>query len=304
MKSKFIFSVLCLFSGIFLMSCEDVIDLDVKDGVEQLVVDAWLTDEHHDQTIKLSLSQPYFDNSGIKPAIGATVIVFEEDSTAHVFTDSGNDGNYTYSADPGRSFLKQGKRYALYIRYNNEDYYSVSRLNRVPAIDSLTYEEFTFPIAPEDGSPRDGFLAQFYARDFEGEGDTYWVRSSKNGKLRNLPSQITIAYDAGFSPGSKSDGLLFIQPIRQSINDGLFYDKDTISVELRSISNEAFYFLLQVRQESSNGGIFGTPPANIPTNILTLNPQSQKKALGFFAVSSVSRFETVVDKSKAKPKKK
>ena len=51
-----------------------------------------------------------------------------------------------------------------------------------------------------------------------------------------------------------------------------------------------------------NGGIFGTPPANIPTNIFTLNSSSKNKALGFFAVSSVSKFETIIDKNKAKPK--
>lgn len=297
-----IFLLLSIFSLPFLSACEDVIDLDVKDGVEQLVVDAWLTDEDTTQTIKLSLSQPYFDNSGIKPALGATVIVFEEDSTAHTFVDLKNDGNYSYSSKTG-TFLKQNKRHALYVKYKNDEFYSISQLKRVPKIDSLTYEEFTFPIAPEDGSPKDGFLAQFYAKDFEGEGDTYWIRSSKNSKLRNLPSQISLAYDAGFSPGSKADGLLFISPVRQSINDGLFYDKDTVAVELRSVSNEAFYFLLQVRQESANGGIFGTPPANIPTNIINLKGGNSSQALGFFAVSAVSRFNSVIDKSKAKPKK-
>jgi hypothetical protein len=301
---KILLPILSLALTPLFFSCEDVIDLSVKDGVEQLVVDAWLTDENSVQTIKLTLSQPYFDNSAVKPALGATVIVFEEDSTAHTFVDKNNDGNYSFTPLKG-SFLKLGKRHALYIKYKNEEYYSISTLPRVPKIDSLTYEEFRLPIAPENGKPRDGFLAQFYAKDPIGEGDTYWVKSKKNGKERNLPSQISIAYDAGFSPGSKSDGLLFILPVRQSINGGfddIFYDKDTVSVELRSISNEAFYFLLQVRQESSNGGIFGTPPANIPTNIFTLNSSSKNKALGFFAVSSVSKFETIVDKNKAKPK--
>ena len=37
-----------------LWSCEDVIDFKVKDGKEQLVVDAWITNELKPQTIKLS----------------------------------------------------------------------------------------------------------------------------------------------------------------------------------------------------------------------------------------------------------
>ena len=95
---------------------------------------------------------------------------------------------------------------------------------------------------------------------------------------------------------------MFILPIRQSISQGLFADKDKLKVELYSIPIEAYYYVLQLKQESQNGGIFATPLANIPTNILNLNQNSTKKALGAFIVSKVSSFETVIDKKLAKPK--
>jgi hypothetical protein len=292
-------SILFISAGLF--SCEQVIDLEVKDGVSQLVVDAWLTDENKEQSVKLTISQPYFEESVPKPALGAEVIVYNQDSTAHVFTDPNNDGVYTYKPKAGK-FLRENEQVALAVKYENEQYYSLSKLKRVPKIDSIAYENFSFPLTPPSGGPKEGFLAQFYANDIVGQGDTYLVRSYKNDTLRFKPTDITLAYDAGFSPGSKSDALMFILPIRQAINQELFLDKDKLKVELFSIPIEAYYYLLQLRQESSNGGIFATPLSNIPTNIFNLNSKSTKKALGAFIVSKVSTFETVIDKSKAKPK--
>lgn len=283
-------------------SCEDVIDLELRDGVEQLVVDAWLTNENKTQEIKLSLSQPYFDNSAPKAALGATVIVFDEDSVAYRFVDENKDGVYTYNEKQHQQpFNQTGKNYALYVKYNNEEFYSLSKLSRVPTIDSINYEYFEFPVQVNDTIPRTGYLAQFYAKDFIGLADTYWVRFRKNNKLINKPSSISIAYDGGFSPGSQSDGLTFILPLRQSINDGLYQHGDSVTVELYSITNEAYMFLFQVRQESTNAGIFATPPANIPSNMFNLNTKSTKKAIGFFCVSGVSTFSTVIDKAKALP---
>lgn len=279
-------------------SCEDVIDLEIKDGETQLVVDAWLTDKDETQSIKLSLSQGYFDNSPVRQALGAEVTVFEEDSTAHSFIDVDNNGVYVLQGD---NFLQQGENYGLLVAYEGNQFVSLSQKRRVPTIDSLVFEKFTFPIAPPDGGPESGFFAQFYAKDFDGEGDTYWIRYKKNDTLNNNPGDLNIAYDASFSPGAGSDGLTFILPIRQSINDGLYQHGDKVDVELWSITNEAYLYLFQIRQESSNGGIFAVPPANIPTNIINLDNNSEVKALGFFGISAVSSFTAVADSTTAKP---
>lgn len=284
-----------------LWGCEDVIDFNVGEaGESQLVVDAMLTNQDTLQVILLSLSQPYFSTSGFVPAKGADVFVFAEDSTQFKFEEV-SDGRYVY--DPAKNgVLNQiGKRYALYVRYQEEEFAAISPLRRVPVIDSVTYDFIELPFTPNDSTPRSGYVAQFYARDPVGLGDTYWIRSAKNGRYRLAPSQINLAYDAGFSPGSQSDGLLFIQPIRQSINDGFYQEGDRIRVDLHAIPNETWFFLSLVRQESSNGGLFAVPSSNIPTNMINLDAESKVKALGFFSMSAVSRFETVVKKEEARP---
>ena len=284
-----------------LWSCEDVIDLEVKDGKQQLVVDAWITNELKPQTVKLSLSQPYFNQSSAEPALGAEVYMVTQDSTLYKFEDKDNTGNYVF--DPGKKpFLEINKQVGLLIKYKNEEYYSISQLNRVPSIDSLKYENFTWPVEPTEG-PKKGFFAQFYATDYAGSGDTYLVRSYKNDTLRARSNQYYLVYDGGGSLGSNTDGLLFIQPVRISINSGLFADGDKVTIELFSIPIDAYLFLYQVQAETNNGGIFATPSSNVPGNIFNRNTNSTEKALGVFMVTKVSRYSAIINKNDAIPEK-
>jgi Domain of unknown function (DUF4249) len=292
------FSIITLFC----FSCQDVILIDVKEGKTQLAVDAWLTDEAIEQSIVLTNTQSYFDSTKAKPALGATVVVYNQDSTAHVFVDKTNTGVYTYTPK-NNNYLKADELAFLSIKYQNEEYNSVSKLNRVPKIDSLRYEVFSFPVNPPNGGPKDGYLAEFYAKDFKGEGDTYLIRHYKNDTLKFKPNEFSLAYDGGFSPGSRADDLMFILPLRQSINSKLYLENEKVKVELFSIPNDAFYFFQQIRQEANNGGIFATPLNNVPTNIINVKKQNGKKAVGIFFVSKVSTFETIIDKKLAKPKR-
>lgn len=287
--------------SVIIFSCTDVIDISVKEGVSQLSVDALLNNKAETQTIKLTLTQGYFDNSAIKPALGASVFVFDQDSVSYEFKDLKKDGTYIYDAK-NKPLNKIGKQYALYVNYGGNEFVSVSKLNRVPKIDSINYEVNKLPVKPANG-PQEGFQPQFYAKDFEGDGDCYWIKSAKNKKYFSKATEIQVAYDAGFSPGSKTDGLLFILPIRTSVARELYSDKDTLKVDVYSITQEQFFYLQFVQQVSQAGSLFSTPLANIPTNVVNRNLKSTKKAIGFFGISAVSSMETIIDKNKAKPKK-
>ncbi len=117
--------------------------------------------------------------------------------------------------------------------------------------------------------------------------------------LLNKPSEITIAYDAGFSQ-SDFDGVEFILPIRQGINpnDQDENDKpiapyqidDSVYVEIYSITHESYNFLNEVITQTDRPGGFGelfaTPLANVSTNINKVSGATP--VVGFFNVSSVS----------------
>lgn len=303
---KKIFAQFFLFTLILsaLTSCEDVVDLDIPSGDPQLVVDGWVTNQATEHTIRLTESAPYFANSPAKPVLNASVIVTDDKGKVFTFKDLKNNGYYVWKpASASDSLGRIGGTYTLNVKFGTEEYRATTKLNRVPKIDSMTYFFDKFPIAPSDGSPQEGYKPEFFARDPVGVGDCYWIKSYRNGKYYNSASNISTAFDAAFSPGANSDGLIFILPIRQSVVPQIEFalEKDTVKVELLSVSLEAYYFLNQVRIESTNGGLFATPPSNIFTNVTNVNPNG-RKALGFFGASGVSTFQTVIDAKKAKPK--
>ncbi|MCY7353204.1 MAG: DUF4249 domain-containing protein [Cytophagaceae bacterium] len=297
MKNTALFILLTL----TLTACEDVIDLDTETGPAQLVVDGWITNQTGPQSIRLSQTAGYFDNSPAKPVLGATVLVTDEAGTKYEFKDLKSSGQYVWTPfSPTNPMGYLGGDYTLSIKTNGEEYQAKTHLYPVPRIDSLTYFFEKPPIVAND-SPKEGYQAEFFARDLPGEGNCYWIKVFKNGKYFAKTTDINLAYDAAFSPGAASDGLLFILPIRRSITPELWQERDTVRVELHAIPKEAFFFLQQVRLESSNQGLFATPPSNIISNVVNQN-SGGRKALGFFGGSIVSGFQTVIDPKKARPK--
>ncbi|KAB7730452.1 DUF4249 family protein [Rudanella paleaurantiibacter] len=285
--------LLALLSTLTLAGCETVIDAKLDQGPTQLSVDAWLTDALGEQRIRLTQTAPYLQNGAATPATGARVGIRDGKGRTYLFTDPDNDGFYSWRpTSPTDTLGRIGETYTLGIEYGGQQYVSVSRMNRVPAVDSIVFrEEKVNPISEERG-----FQAEFYVKDFPGAPDYYRIRFFRNGQLQNRPNDLITVYDAGFSSNGNTDGLLFIRPIRQSINpERLYARNDTVRVEIQSITPEAFFFLAELRTQISNGGLFATPPANVPTNIRNVNTNGPA-ATGFFVTSAVrSRTARVTD---------
>ncbi len=302
---KNIFSIILfstLFSALFLMSCEDDISDEVRlsESPDLVVIDAWINNKPEPQTINILASQTYFDNSGLVGLSGAEVVVASTSGKQYVF-EEGDNGAYTWTPANGESFGTIGEDYGLAVTYNGITYASGSSMNRVPPIDSIT-----FRFEEESAFLEESYFAEFWSRDPEGTGDSYWIKTWKNGNYLGNPDQINIAFDAGFSQGGAVDGLIFIPPIRDSINpfedeDGVFLSPyapgDSVYVELHAIPNEAAFFLNEVRLQTDRPGGFGelfaSPLSNVPTNIFASDGETE--VLGFFTVSAVSalgkRFE-------------
>ena len=290
--------VLLTFTG--LTSCEDVIDLKADTAPSQLVVDGWITNEAGLQTIRLTWSGDYFDNGAAKPVLAAEVNVTDDKGNVFEFKDAANNGQYVWGTATD-TLGHVGRTYTLKIKNGVDTYTAFNEIKRVPKIDSIVYQNETLPFKPDKG-PKKGYIASFYARDFVGSGDTYWIKPVIRGKaVVDKPTSISIAYDAAFSAGAPSDGLIFILPIRQSITtDSLYSAGASVGAELHSITNEAFDFLKQVSEQAANGGLFAVPIQNIKSNVVNTNAAGPK-ALGYFGASAVSRMETIIDPEKARP---
>lgn len=292
-------NIIYLFTIIaFCSACEDVIEVDLEEGDNQIVIDAWINNLPTTQEIKISRAAPYFDNSRPVGEAGATVVVTGGNGTTFNFEDPDNDGTYTWTPAPGGAFGSISQTYTLSITTAaGKEYSAVSTMNRVMPIDSINLEDRE----EELGQPA-GIYAELFARDMLGEGDAYWIKSFKNGDFLNKPQELNLAWDAAFTPGSGVDGVIFITPIREFINGELPENEDeetvaqwavgdSISLEIHSLNQDAFMFMEQALTQMTLGdaGIFAEPPANVPTNIESLNvTDPSDKAIGFFNVSAVS----------------
>lgn len=295
------FSIFAALSILALGSCTDVIDVETAPAENLLVVDAWINDQAEPQTIHLTQSQPYFDSQLSEGVVGAAVAVESSEGKKFEFIDQGN-GDYVWTPSAEGEIGAVGTSYTLTIGWNGEIFTSQTTQFGAPPVDSITQE-----FREDDLSGPDGIYTQFFARDLPGRGNTYWIKTFKNGEFLNKPSEMNLAFDASFSAGSEVDNLIFIPPIREATNripdengddDGdvpPWAQGDEIRVEIHSISNEAFDFLFLAREQMTNGDntIFAVPLANTSGNVE--NATTGKSALGFFNVAQMTALERVIE---------
>ncbi len=292
-----------LILGLTLSSCEDIVTLNTPSSDHYMVIEATLTNVLGPQKIILSRSQDYFDNTDAPKIVGANVSISDNEGREYLFKESKADmGTYVWTpTTPTDIFGKVGKTYKLTVKAANEIFTASETMKRVPPIDSILYQfDEANPRQAADGKPKNGYEAQFYARDPVGVGDCFRVKAYKNRKQFNGTQNLVFFYDAAFQKGAMADGLMFILPIRRSISPELYVAKDTVKVELYSISEDQFNFYSQARLELNNAGLFSRPAANIPTNFKNINPNSSLQGAGWFGISAISSLETIVDPKQAR----
>jgi len=283
--------------SILIFGCEDKIDPELEKSPDVFVIDAWINNKSETQIIKIKRSLPYFETKALPGVSGADVRIIKENGDQFLFIESeGQSGNYIWTPSGDTAKIgRVGDRFILDIKIDNMHLGSFSEMHRVPEIDSLD-----FRLASENPILKGSFLAQFYASDFPGVGDTYWIKAYKNGIYLSKPSEINIAFDAGFSRGDNVDGVPFNKFIRSGVNP---YDEDengeiispyepgdSLYVEIHSITNPAYSYLFEVSVQTNRPGgvaeLFAVPLANVSTNIV--NVTNGEVVTGFFNVSAVS----------------
>lgn len=270
-------SILILTAFVLLLasSCTKRIELDLnKEEFQRVVVDGWFTNQTKAHEVKLTLTSDYFQNEAAAAATGAEVSITDGTIT-HNLTEE-EPGIYRTAPTVSGEI---GKTYTLAIKYNDETFTASHYLDTVSEIDTIVstiyQDEFTGEI---DEMYRSLWL---YTQELPGLGNHYMWRVYQNG----VP---------------KSDTLRQVQFVEDDLVDGNyieewnFYDLeagqgDHVLVEQYSISKEIYDGFIAVMLETDwRGGIFDSPPANVPTNI-------NGGALGFFVTSAVSTIEFEID---------
>ncbi|GAA3629072.1 DUF4249 domain-containing protein [Flavivirga jejuensis] len=274
---KIYFKLILLLLTISLASCEDVIDVDVQNGVSRLVIEASLDWEKgttgSNQTIKLSKSTPYFDTTTNTGVTNASVrVVNDNDGTEFVFTHQG-DGAYTTN-----NFIPVvGESYTLEVIHDGETYSANETLTPVVDIDAITQ-------SVESGFNDEDLEVNIIFTDPEAEENYYLFKFQKEGDL--LPTLED--GDDEFVNGNKVTWWFEKEEDDDTDEIEAFMPGDTVSIEFYGIS-EAFSNYMQILIEQAEGaGLFSTTPVPLKGNCINTT-NADNYAFGYFRLTQVVR---------------
>ncbi|SMO44838.1 DUF4249 domain-containing protein [Solitalea koreensis] len=257
-------------------ACEDVVNVKLEQGPKQLVVDGWITDRIIPDTITLSTTAAYFENQSTPKVSGAKVVLSNNEGVTEKLTEV-KPGKYLVQTIKS----KVGGKYTLTIEFEGENYEAKTEAMRSGLrLDSLTYEFKKKSAFIEE----EGYVVKMSGQELEGKGDSYRFKIMKNG--------VYLKQDLRYWNDDYVDG--------KYLKDVEFRDQkpfalgDKVSVETYSITKDAYHFFDEMDKQIHNGGLFANPPANVRTNIKNVNPNSSKKAVGYFGASLVTTIEGVV----------
>ncbi|WP_299095379.1 DUF4249 domain-containing protein [uncultured Winogradskyella sp.] len=274
-----------LFTLIGIYSCEDVIDVQVPTTASRLVIEASLDWQKgtsgNNQTIKLSLSSPYFDVNTDTSVTGASVKVTNNNSGEEfVFTDL-NNGLYTINNfDPIIN-----NSYTLEVVYNDEVYTASETLLPVPEI---THVEQSL----EGGIDDELLDVSVFWNDPVDENNYYFVKFFEQGDLF-----VTLDVESDeFTNGNEMDEF-FEKDGEEGDHPSLheFESGDVVEISLYGVSEQYFNYLkLLLDQYYSNGDAFSTSPVEIRGNCINLS-DANNYAFGYFRLAEYDSVEFTFD---------
>ena len=249
------------------LGCEDVIDVDLNEAQPRLVIEAsinWFKNTPgNEQSVKLSLSSPFFDDN-VAPANDATVVITDENNNTFTFTENNETGVYT-----NNSFIPVIDRtYTLTINYNNEIYTATETLKSVVSIDYIEQNN-------DGGFTGEDIELKAYYTDPANQENYYFFEF-----ISDIPVVPTLeVYDDEFTDGNQ----IFGYYTEEDLEAG-----DVVTIRNYGISERFYEFMFILLQQSSDegGGPFETQPATVRGNCINeTNPDNFP--FGYFRLSEV-----------------
>ena len=253
-----------------IFSCTEAIDLTVPTESPRLVIEASLDWEKgtlgNNQTIKLSLSTPYYDTAP-NPVSGASVMV--ENATngdVFIFNDQ-QDGSYTTT-----NFVPIiNNTYNLEVIYNSETYTAIETLISVSELNRIEQ-------SLEGGSDEEELDLTIYFDDPANEVNFYYITFLEGEDL--LPTREIMSDE--FTNGNEMSLLYEEDPADE---EDQILPGDMVDIYLFGISETYYDFLNRlIEQANSAGDPFATVPTRLKGNFTNLeNPENY--AFGYFRVT-------------------
>lgn len=260
---------LILITAIFSLfyNCEDVIDVDLNEAEPRLVIEAsinWFKNTPgNEQSIKLSLSAPFFDDL-IPPANGAIIQITDSNNNEFNFIEEGTTGVYR-----NNNFIPVvDETYTLIINYNGEQYSATETLKSVVPIDYIEQNN-------EGGFTGEDIELKAYYTDPVLTENYYFFEF-----ISDIPVIPTLeVYDDEFTDGNQIFGFY----TEEDLESG-----DVVTIRNYGVSERFYEFMFILLQQGSDesGGPFETQPATVRGNCINeTNPDNYP--FGYFRLSEV-----------------
>jgi hypothetical protein len=261
---------------LILMSCTEVVEVDVPTEAPRLVVEATISWElgtpGNEQTIKLSNSTPYFNSIEIVPAKGASVKI-TDDFNGEIFTFS-DQNNGEYFCNNFVPIINQS--YTLEVIYNGEIYLANETLTSVVPIDEV-YQ------STDQGFDKNALEVNILFTDPANVENFYLTKFQEEGAL--LPALFDISDE--FTNGNQMK--VFYEKFEtQNSDQQEFEPGDIVNISLFGISKQFYNYIGLLLEQSQEGGPFSTIPAQIKGNCLNIS-NDENYAFGYFRLTQVSK---------------
>jgi hypothetical protein len=272
---KNIFKIIAILSVfISLISCEDVIDVDLETAQERLVIEALIGWENgttgNNQQIKLSKTASFYTNEIIY-ATGANVKIINTNTLAEfIFTETTNGVYQTNSFIP-----VLGNNYRLEISYNGQNYTAEEKLLATPTIDNVNQ-------TTTNGFSTTEPEVNIYFQDDANQDNYYRTIFTQ---YRPSISEIIDADYNSYSDEFENGNL--ISDFYESEN---ILVNDEFEIALYSISENFYNFIeLLDEQADSNIGPFSSPPVNVKGNCINTADNEANYPYGYFSLFEIQK---------------
>lgn len=261
MKSFTYITLFVLLSS--LMSCTEVITLDLNDSEPTLVIEATLNGQ--DNTLSVLLTESgSFTSPGEYPLIADAIITLE----------SGGERTNVPEIEPGvyavgGLTVVAGENYTLSVTSNEKEYLSNMIVPEAVTVDSVSFEPSAGPQAGE------GFFPTIHYQTVSGEAP--WLR-------------VKIKTDSSLFPLSFIPSENVMGPTSSVLFQASFPGGTRLEMEVQAVTEETYRYFEDV--SGLKGESFGPGAASAAPS----NPDSQwtGSALGYFNAHIPARIEVVV----------
>ncbi len=261
--------IICLFC-----SCQDVIDIKIDKGEPVMVVEGWLTNKREVQYIKLYKSKGITEAGEYPPVSQAQLVLSDGAGHKETLTEV-SQGSYAIA----KLKAVAGRTYTLSIQTSDGSYEAVSTVPRLSlSPDSVTYKYEDKSIFYEHA----GYYPMINGAELDGPGDYVQIKLYKNGRYLNSANDLNLFSD------KYADGY-YIMNMELNV-DSPYVSGDLIKAEVWSLTEHAYFFWHDIRDQLFNAQVFATPLTNVRSNIDKVTPGS-KNVTGYFGTSIVRSAE-------------